>query len=97
MRNGEIKNINGSWNQEENAWVSETLCLTGDCYLDITMSDKARLVIKKAEHIEGPYPKALVTRWVNPRIKIRMYGTTLNRYIRIYLTHTPDTIFLSSI
>ena len=44
-----IETINGAWSEQENAWVSETLCLTGDCWLEVTLPTKGRMVIKKSE------------------------------------------------
>ena len=75
MRNGEVKTINGAWNEEANAWVSETIKLTGDGFLEITLPCKGRLVIKKAECADGPFPKALISKWTGPDFKIRLYGT----------------------
>ena len=97
MRNGEITPIDGSWSSEANAWVSDTLCLTGDCWLEITLPDKGRLVIKKSESEEGPWPKALISNWTGPSFRIRMYGTTVDRYVKIYLTAAPSTIQFSNI
>lgn len=97
MRNGEVKPINGAWNEEANAWESEALCLTGDCFLEITLPDKGRVVIKKSETADGPYPKALITKWGGPSFKIRIYGTTEDRYIIVCLTETPTNIQISSI
>ena len=92
MRNGEITTINGAWSEEENAWVSEIWCLTGDCWLEATLPDKGRLVIKKAETLDGPWPKAKVTPWAGPEFRIRIYGSTKYRYVRIYLTEEPVRI-----
>jgi hypothetical protein len=92
MRNGEITTINGAWSEQENAWVSETWCLTGDCWLEVTMPDKGRMVIKKAETLEGPWPMCFKTPWTGPEMRIRIYGSTKYRYVRIYLTDTPDMI-----
>ena len=92
MRNGEITTINGAWSSESNAWVSETWCLTGDCWLEITLPDKGRLVVKKAETLQGPWPKAEITSWTGPEFRIRLYGSTKYRYVRIYLTEEPTTI-----
>lgn len=92
MRNGEITTIDGAWSDEANAWVSETICLTGDCWLEITMPEKGRVVVKKAEKLKGPWPKAFVSEWGGPEFRIRMYGSTKYRYTRIYLTKTPDRI-----
>lgn len=92
MRNGEITTINGAWSEDDNAWVSETWLLTGDCYLEITMPDKARLVIKKAETLEGPWPKCFISHWAGPEFRIRIYGSTKYRYIRLYLTETPERV-----
>ena len=97
MRNGEITPIDGSWSSEANAWVSDTLCLTGDCWLEITLPDKGRLVIKKSESEDGPWPKALISNWTGPGFRIRMYGTTEGRYVKIYLTTAPTIIQLSNI
>lgn len=92
-----IETINGEWSDAENAWVSDTLCLTGDSWLEITLPTKGRLVIKKAEKKDGPYPKALVSNWSGKDFRIRMYGTTENRYVKICLTTTPTIIQISSI
>ena len=97
MRNGEIKTINGAWSDEENAWVSETLFLTGDCWLEVTLPDKGRMVIKKAEKAEGPWPKCFKTPWSGPKFRIRIYGSTRYRYIRIYLTEEPTEIAIAGI
>ena len=97
MRNGEITPIDGSWSSEANAWVSDTLCLTGDCWLEITLPDKGRLVIKKSESEDGPWPKALISNWTGPSFRIRMYGTTEGRYVKVYLTAAPTIIQISSI
>ena len=97
MRNGEITPINGSWSSEANAWVSDTLCLTGDCWLEITLPDKGRLVIKKSESEDGPFPKALISNWTGNTFRIRIYGTTEKRYVKVCLTSAPTTIQISSI
>ena len=92
MRNGEITTINGAWSEEANAWVSEDWCLTGDCWLEVDLPDKGRMIIEKAESIEGPWPKALITKWDGPMFRIRIYGSTKYRYVRIFLTSEPDRI-----
>jgi hypothetical protein len=92
MRNGEITTINGAWSQEENAWVSEVWCLTGDAYLEVTLPGKGRMVIKKAETLDGPWPKAKITPWTGPEFRTRIYGSTKYRYVRIYLTEEPTRI-----
>jgi hypothetical protein len=97
MRNGEIRTVNGAWSEEENAWVSETLFLTGDCWLEVTLADKGRMVIKKAEKEEGPWPKCLTTPWTGKEMRIRIYGSTKYRYIRIYLTDIPERIQIAGI
>lgn len=94
MSSADIKTIAGSWSNEANAWVSETICLTGDAYLEATLPGKGRLVVKKAESLEGPWPKALTTHWTGPGFRIRLYGSTKGRYVRIYLTDTPVAIQL---
>lgn len=97
MRNGEITPISGAWSEDANAWVSEVLCMTGDCWLEVKLPDNGRLVIKKAESAEGPWPKALISSWSGPEFRIRVYGTTEGRYIQICLTDTPTTIQFSNI
>lgn len=97
MRNGEITTINGAWSEQEQAWVSETLCLTGDSWLEATLPDKGRMVIRKSETENGPFPKALITPWTGADFRIRIYGSTEARYIKIYLTKEPTTIQLASI
>ena len=97
MRNGEIKPIRGAWSEESNAWVSQLMCLTGDCWLEVTMPDKGRMVIKKSETRYGSYKKALISPWTGPEFRIRMYGSTKYRFVRVYLTEEPTIIQLSSI
>ena len=92
MRNGEITPINGAWSDQENAWVSEDWCLTGDCWLEVTMPNKGRLLVRKAETLDGPWPKAFVSPWCGPEMRIRFYGSTKYRYVRIYLTEAPTII-----
>lgn len=104
----EITTINGAWSDEANGWVSDTLELTGDAWLEVELPSKGRLVIKKAEKIEGPYPKALITKWTGPTFRIRLiHGTytgksnegvvNLGRYIKIITTETPTRIELVNI
>ena len=72
--------------------MSETIHLSGDIWLDITLPSKGRLVIKKSETKEGPWPMSLISPWTGPDFKIRVYGETKGRYIRLYLTQKPKTI-----
>lgn len=88
----EMLTINGAWSLQDNAWVSETLCIASDCWLEVTLPKKGRLVIKKSETEDGPWPKALITNWKGPEFRVKIYGTTERRYIRIYLTETPTRI-----
>lgn len=92
MRGGEITNIHGSWSDNSYAWVTDTWCLTGDCWLEVTLPQKGRLVIKKAETENGPWPKVLISSWSGPEFRIRLYGSTKYRYVKIYLTDNPDRI-----
>lgn len=92
-----IQDISGAWSEEANAWVSEILELTGDTYLEVSLPTKGRLVIKKSESIDGPYPKALITPWVGPEFRIRLYGTTEQRYIKVAITETPNRIQFANI
>ena len=93
----EITTIQGAWSDEANGWVSETLELTGDAWLEVELPHKGRLVIKKAEQIEGPYPKALITKCAGPSFRIRIYGSTEHRYIKVVTTETPTRIQLANI
>lgn len=104
----EITTIRGSWSDDANGWVSETVELTGDAWLEVELPEKGRLVIKKAESQEGPWPKALITKWTGPSLRIRIYhgrdevsakvdGVGHNRYIRIVTTITPTRIQLANI
>ena len=97
MRDGEVRDITGAWSYDDNAWVSEAICLTGDSYLEIKLQDKGRLVIKKSETENGPWPKALITPWTGPDFKTRLYGSSKYRYVKIYLTSRPVMIQISSI
>jgi hypothetical protein len=92
MRYGEITTINGAWSEEDHAWVSEVWQLTGDCWLEVSLQDKGRLVVKKSETAEGPWPKAMITKWGGPEFRIRIYGSTKYRYVRLYLTEEPVRI-----
>ena len=93
----EITTLHGAWSDEANAWVSDTIELTGDSWLEVTLPDKGRLVIKKSESVDGPWPKALITPWTGPDFRIRLYGTTEKRYIQIHLTEEPTKIQLANI
>ena len=88
----EITTIHGAWSDEENGWRSEDLCLTGDAWLEAELPSRGRIVIKKSETPDGPWPKALITRWAGPKFRIRLYGSTEHRYIRIITTETPTRI-----
>ena len=100
-----IQTINGAWSDEANGWVSEDLELTGDAWLEVTLPHKGRLVIKKAETPEGPWPKALITPWTGPDFRLRLHHGTEKassdaphkRYIRIITTVPPTTIQLANI
>lgn len=87
-----ITTINGAWSDACNGWASETLCLSGDTWLEVTLPAKGRIVIEKSESADGPYPKAFISPWVGPEMRIRFYGTTESRYVRIYLSENPITI-----
>lgn len=84
--------INGQWSDTDNAWVSEVIELTGSIYLEISLNEKGRCVIKKSNTIEGPWPKALISSWTGPDFKIRVLPSTDRQYIKIYLTSEPNNI-----
>lgn len=104
----EITTINGAWSDEANGWVSETLELTGDVWLEVELPHKGRLVIKKSETQEGPWPKAVITPWTGPKIRLRLihgrdeasakrFGIGHNRYIKVITTVEPTKIQLVNI
>ena len=103
-----IYTIQGAWSDDANGWVSEDLEITGDAWLEVELPEKGRLVIKKSETPEGPWPKALITKWAGPSFRIRILhgrdevsakvlGIGHNRYIRIVTTVTPTRIQLANI
>lgn len=96
MRHGEITSIDGAWSEQEHAWVSDPVFLRGDCWLEVTLPNKGRMIVKKSETEDGLYPKALITPWTGPQFKIRIYGSTKYRYIIICLTDTPESIGIAS-
>lgn len=104
----ELKTIQGAWSDEANGWVSEDLELTCDTWLEVTLPHKGRLVIKKSETPEGPWPKAVITPWAGPKFLFRLFigrddvdskGVNIghSRYIRIITTVTPTTIYYADI
>ena len=109
----EYVEIRGSWSDEENGWLSDTLELDGDCWVEITLPEKGRVVVKKSESREGPWPKALITHWDGPDFRLRLIhghaktmplGTPCsedrnahNRFVKIITTSTPDRITLTMI
>lgn len=93
----QVVTIQGAWSADANAWVSEPLLLTGSCYLEITLPGKGRVVIKKSETANGPWPKAIITKWGGPSFKIRVLGSATARYIKIYTTSIPNIIEYANI
>lgn len=93
----QITTIAGSWSDEANGWESNVLCLTGDGWLEVELPEKGRLVVKKSENESGPYPKALITKWAGPSFRIRLYGTTEERYVKIITTSEPTRIQIANI
>ena len=93
----EIETIRGAWSDEAFGWVSETIELTGDAWLEVELPQKGRLVIKKSETPEGPWPKALITKWAGPKFRIRLYGSTEHKYIKVITTDIPRTIVYANI
>lgn len=93
----QITTITGSYSEKENGWVSDIVKLTGDVLLDIELPSEGMVVIKKAEKIQGPYPKAFITKWAGPKFRIKLYGSTPARYIKIITTETPNMIQYANI
>lgn len=103
-----ITTIQGAWSDEANAWVSEIIELTGDAWLEVTLPHKGRIVIKKSETPDGPWPKALISNWTGPQFRIRiLHGTyvgnlddgvgNLSRYVQVITSETPVLIQIASI
>lgn len=92
-----MKEICGAWSDEDNGWVSDVVELLGDSWLEIELPEKGRLVIKKSESEDGPWPKALVSRWGGDSFRIRMYGSTKHRFVKIATTCTPTRCELCGI
>lgn len=106
----EVIPITGADSATANGWVSDLIALTGDAYLEVTLRSKGRVIIKKGESADGPFPKALITPWAGPEFRIRIHhGKTEpppqnpdgdqghKRYIIIFTSETPDTIQLAKI
>lgn len=72
-----------------NAYRSDIIPLTGDCYLTVTLPSRGRLAIRKANSISGPWPVVLMSPHTGPDFEIRIYGETYGKYIRIETTHQP--------
>lgn len=99
--------IHGAWSDEANGWVSEVIEMTGDAWLDVELPAKGRVVIKKAEDMSGPWPKALITKWDGPVFKIRVvHGVDRSnrldrfeagRFIKIITTDIPKRIEYANI
>ncbi len=89
--------INGAWSAQENAWVSETICLTGNSFLNVKLATKGRMILRKSETSDGPWPKVLSSPWTGPDFNIRIFGSTKGRYLKIYLTSTPTEITIANI
>lgn len=96
VQQNRITQITGSWSDEANAWVSDIVEVKCDSWLEVTLPSKGRLVIKKAETVEGPWPKAMITGWVGPEIRTRIYGSTDGALLKFCLTETPKSIKLIS-
>ena len=88
----ELVTIHGTWSEEANAWVSEVIELTGNAWLEVTLPGQGIVIIKKSESREGPWPKALISPWSGPDFRIRLYGSTTGRFIRIETTEEPTEI-----
>lgn len=88
--------VTGSWNEDANAWISDVVELHTDCYLEIDLPSKGRLVVKKAETIDSPWPKAMVSKWAD-QIRLRIYGSTEGALLKFCLTDTPKRIQLFKI
>lgn len=86
--------ITGDWNEDANAWVSDVVGMNSNAFLEIDLPSKGILVIKKSEKVEGPWPKAMTTKWTGPKIRIRIYGSTTKALLKFCLTSTPTRIQL---
>lgn len=96
----EMRTIQGGWSDEDNGWVSEVIEMTGDAWLEVELPAKGRVVIKKAENMSGPWPKALITKWDGPLFKIRVvHGADRShgRFIKVITTDIPKRIEYANI
>ena len=93
----EIRTIQGAWSDEAHGWVSEILHLTGDAWLEVDLPGRGRVVIKKAESPEGPWPKAMITKWTGPEFRVRIYGSDKGKYLKIITTEKPKRIEYANI
>lgn len=91
---GELKTINGAWSEQDNAWVSDTLAMTTDFWLEVELPSQGRVVIKKSNTPDGPWPKILITPWTGPKFEIDVSINEEIRYYRIYTTEPPTRIQL---
>ena len=100
--------INGAYSLDANGWVSETLELTGNAILEVLLPGKGRVVIKKSETRDGPWPKCLITKWAGPLFRFRLlHGRDKqpssenpgghNRFVKIITTETPIRIQYANI
>ena len=83
--------INGAWDEDANAWVSEPLTIDSDCWLEAELEDKGRMVVK--QNIDSKWPKAMISKWGGPKFRIRIFlKTKESQSIKIYLTSNPTSI-----
>lgn len=93
----QITNISGSWSDRDNAWVSEALQLSDESFLEVEFEQNGIVVIKLSDTQNGPWPKAYISKWRGPKQQVRLYGTTKDRYIKVFLSRIPKSVQLSSI
>ena len=88
--------ITGSLDEEAKAWISDVVELHTDCYLEVDLPSKGRLIIKKKE-TDGSWPKAMITKWTGPNIRVRVYGSTNGAFLKFCLSDAPTRIQLFKI
>ena len=78
------------WNGFSNSFRTEVISLLGDCFLRLSLPERGRVAIRKANSPGGPWPVVLMSP-VNTDFEIRIYGETAGKFIRIETTAMPSS------
>ena len=80
-----------------NSFVSPDITLSGECILRLTLPEKGRLAIRKANAPTAPWPIVLMSPHTGPDFYIHIYGETQGKLIRIETTHEPSLAEIDNI